>query len=169
MVLVALAVGSAPAAAQKEPKLTDFKSEKGGYQVKLPGTPKEDTKKVGDEKIPVTTARVEASSGAVYAASFAVYPKSYQNVPAKTILDGVRDGLKGTDGKLDEEEKELVLESGGEKYPGREVVVKAGRNYVRARVYLVGTTLYQVMVTGSKEAVMSTTAVDVLYSLRLTK
>ena len=86
----------------------------------------------------------------MFAVTYADYPEAYRKVPLKTLLDGVRDGLKGTDGKI-EKDDEVFLDDGPNKLAGREIRVVAGKKVVHARVFLRGTRLYQVMATGTKE------------------
>ena len=128
-----------------------FQSDAGRYAAAFPGKPRTETKELstgpGRRAVPVTTDKVDDPSGAVFAVTVADYPESFRDVTPKAVLDGVRDGLKGPDGKLLTDGELTVGEA---KHPGRELVIEAGRNLIRARVYLVGTRLYQVTVTGPK-------------------
>src|SRR5205085_1948419 len=93
----------------------------------------------GGRTVPVTTHRAtDLKSGAVFSVSVAEYPSAFAEVPADKVLDGVRDGLKGKDGKVKVDER-LKGWSGG-----RAVQVEAGRNTIHARLVLVGSRLFQV-------------------------
>ena len=102
----------------------------------------------------------------MFAVTFADYPEAYRDVPAKVILDGVRDGLKGKDGKVEHDDDAAL---GPDKVPGRAVKVVAGSRVVRARVFLHGTRLYEVMVTGPKDAVATKAADEFLKSFEIVK
>lgn len=158
------------ARADKEPKLEEHTSDAGKFRVKFPGRPKVDSKELGSgpggvQAIPVTTERVEGSNGVVYAVTFADYPDTFLGVKAKTVLDGVRDGMKGKDGVV-KQDNEITL---GGTIPGREVRIEAGKRVVRARVYLAGNRLYQVMVTGDRQPADGKSADEFLRSFELVK
>ncbi len=155
------------------PKLVDFKSTDGKFAVTAPGNNRNDSKNLAvgatGLTIPVTTDRWDGPSSTVYAVTFADYPDTFREVAAKTILDGVRDGLKGTDGKVALDEK-VTLGKGADKIDGREFRIEAGsRTAVRVRVYLVESRLYQVMVTGTKDSVNTKAATEFLNSFKLVK
>lgn len=172
LVAVAVLVAVAPAYAQRSVRLNQHESEAGKFRVKLPEKPESDTKELalgtGGQTVPVTTERADGPNGTVFAVTFADYPESYRKVPAKTVLDGVRDGLKGTDGKI-EKDDEVFLGDGPDKLAGREFRVVAGRRVVHARVFLNGTRLYQVMVTGTKERFPTDTVKEFHNSFELMK
>lgn len=97
-------------------------------------------------------------------------PKRYTGPGCITVklLNGVRDGLKGKDGILT---RDKLTTFGDEKLPAREVTVEAGRNAknsIRALLILSGNRLYQVMVTGSKDAVGKKPAEEFFKSFELT-
>ena len=154
----------------KEPKLEEYTSDVGKFRVKFPGKPKVDSKELasgpgGVQPIPVTTERVEGPSGVVFAVTFADYPDTFLGVKAKTVLDGVRDGMKGKDGVV-KEDKEVAL---GGTTPGREIRIEAGKKVIRARVFLAGTRLYQVMVTGDRQPADGKSADEFLRSFEIVK
>jgi hypothetical protein len=155
---------------KKEPKLEEHTSDAGKFRVKFPGKPKVDSKELGSgpggvQAIPVTTERVEGSNGVVYAVTFADYPDTFLGVKAATVLDGVRDGMRGKDGTV-KEYKEVTLNG---TIPGREIRIEAGKRVVRARVFLTGTRLYQVMVTGDKQPADGKSADEFLKSFEIVK
>jgi hypothetical protein len=152
-IALAVLVTAAPAFAQRNVRLREYESDTGGYRAKFPKKPESDTKELalgtGGQTVTVTTEKADdGPSKSVFAVTFADYPESYRQVQVKTVLDGVRDGLKGTDGKI-EKDDEVFLGDG--KIRGREFRIAAGSRVIHARVYLHGTRLYQVMVTGTKE------------------
>jgi hypothetical protein len=161
-----------PASAQRNGKLTPHESGVGRYRVKLPKQPEMDSKELaltaGGRTITVFTEKADGPSKSVFAVTFADYPETYRQVPAKTVLDGVRDGLKGTDGKV-EKDDEVFLSSGDGKLAGREFRIIAGRRVVHARVFLHDTRLYQVMVTGSKDGFPTKTVEEFFSSFELVK
>lgn len=154
----------------KEPKLEEHTSDAGKFRVKFPGKPKVDSKELGSgpggvQAIPVTTERVEGSNGVVYAVTFADYPETFLGVKAKTVLDGVRDGMKGKDGFV-KEDKDILLNG---TVPGREFRIEAGKRVIRARVFLTGNRLYQVMITGDRQPADGKSADEFLKSFELLK
>ena len=169
-VSVLLVLGST---AQADPKLVEFKPAEGRYRVMIPGKTKRDTKKLAvgatGLAIPVITDRVDGPNSTILAVTYADYPETFREVDPKTILNGVRDGLKGIDGKVALDEK-VILGKDADKVEGREFRIEAGtKTAVRVRVYLVETRLYQVMVTGTKETVNSKAATEFLDSFKLVK
>jgi len=163
---------AAPSFAQRDPKLEDYQSEAGRFKVKLPGRPKTESKDLatgrGKQVITVTTEKVDTLNGAVFAVTYADYPDSYKDAPAKTILEGVRDGLKGTDGKVIKDE-ETSVQLNEAKIPGRDLRIEAGKSVIRARIFIHGQRLYQVLVTGTKDTVNTKDADAFLKSFELAK
>ena len=72
--------------------------------------------------------------------------------PAGPRLDKVRDGNKGTDGKI-LTDKELTI--GADKHPARDLLIEKPNFVLRNRAVIAGNRLYQVMAQGSKEFVTS--------------
>ena len=132
-----------------------YESEQGRFKVRFLSKPKIDTKdlatgKAGTPPIPTVTERSEASSGAYIAVVYADYPEEFKNVTPKKLFDGVRDGLKGKDGKVTTDVDVKFTDETKPSY--REIRIEAGNNVIRARVFMVGSRLYQVMVTGDKKS-----------------
>lgn len=174
LALAALAVIALTPAAwagkDKEPRLEEYTSDAGKFRVKFPGKPRADSKELasgpgGVQAIPVTTERVEGPNGVIFAVTFADYPDTFLGVKAGTVLDGVRDGMKGKDGVV-KEYKEITL---GGTIPGREIRIEAGKKVIRAKVFLAGTRLYQVMVTGDRQPADGKSADEFLRSFELVK
>lgn len=140
--LLALAVLAAPLAAADLTHGSDSSS----FTARFPAEPRLDEKDLvigGGRSAWVAIHRAtDPKSGAEFSVTVADYPAAFAEVPADTLLDGVRDGLKGKDGKVRAEERMRGP------YPGRAVRIEAGSNTVRTRLVLVGTRLFQVTVTG---------------------
>jgi hypothetical protein len=92
--------------------------------------------------------------------SFADYPDAFVRASPERIYDSIRDKLKGLDGRIEQEQD---LES------GREFRVVAGRNRIRCRVLLIGSRLYQIMATGTAEAVQGPTIATFFDSFQILK
>jgi hypothetical protein len=159
LVVALLGIAAAPAVAQRGVRLRPHTSEAGRFQARFPEKPDSDTKELalgaGGQSVPVTTEKAYGPDRSVFAVTYADYPEAYRKVPLKALLDGVRDGLKGTDGNI-EKDDEVFL--GEEKLAGREFRIVAGRKVIHARVFLKDARLYQVMVTGSKDRFPSESA-----------
>jgi hypothetical protein len=145
------------------------------FTVLLIGSPKIETKTLQygpnvEQVIRTTLTHWEIPQrGGMASVSVSFYPESFKDIDPKKILDGVRDGLRGPEslgGKI-ESEKEITL--GEAKLPGREVIIKAKKNWVRARLFLIEQSLYQVTVTGSEDNVKGKTATQFLDSFRHVK
>lgn len=144
-VLAALLVS--PAVAQRPGP--SYSPPGGGYKVVFPGKPKEASQtaktKVGDLK--VLTATYATAEGNVFLASQTEFPADALAPDGLgTVYDGVRDGLKGKDGKV-VSEKEVTVGDG--RLPGREVLVDKGKQQTRFRVAVKGNRLYQVAAVGA--------------------
>ena len=114
-----------------------FTSEEGKYSTRFPGPPKvtEHTAKSALGELKVTAAVYANSDGSTFLVSFTDFPESATK-PANhaTLLDGIRDGVKGG-GKLIADEKKLTF--GRDKLPFREFVVEKDRKHrVKCRVIL---------------------------------
>ncbi len=153
--LLALALFAAPVtAADPLPVklLTDT------FRVRMPGEPDIDAKELavgGGRSVPVATHKAtDPKSQAVFSVTVADYPSAFADVPADTLLDGVRDGLKGKDGKIKREDRK----------GGRTLQIEAGRNVIHARLVLVGSRLFQVTVAGPGKSFPEKTAREFLDS-----
>ncbi|OWK45435.1 hypothetical protein [Fimbriiglobus ruber] len=173
LLLAAVAVLTVPRLLAQEARGVIHTSEAGKFRVTAPGRMKEESKDLAtgptlDQTVRVSTERVDGPHNAIYSVTVADYPEQVNLVAAK-VLDGVCGGLKGPDGKFVEEPKELTLTTGDQKVPGRAVRVEAGKNVIRARVYLDHSRLYLVMVTGTKTGVTGPAADDFLKSFEIVK
>jgi hypothetical protein len=115
------------------------------FAVRFPGEARVVTRELaigGGRTVPVSTYSCTLPDGdAVFSVVAVDYPAAFAEVPADVLLDGVRDGLKGKDGKVVGDTR---------RGRDREFTVTAGRNTVRARLVLSGTRLYQVTVSGGR-------------------
>lgn len=135
-----------------------YESESGRFRVKFPSKPRLDTKdlatgKSGISPVTVVTERAETRQDVVLAVVYADYPDEFKHVPAQKILDGVRDGLKGKDGRVVSDAEVQFADPTQTSY--RQIRIEAGRNVIRVRLYLVGSRLYQVLVIGDTRHVSS--------------
>jgi len=132
------------------------------FGVRWPGKYKLSTKEVTfgpkPEQFATVTLRVWEQREGTFSLLTADYPESIAAVEAKTILDGVRDGLRGptTLGGTIDLDREIRVGPGS--LPGREFQVHAKKNYSRTRVVYLPPRLYQVMVTGTQSQVEGETA-----------
>ena len=144
-----------------------FASKDGKFTAKFPGTPKEHTQQAAGVKLYLFA--LENKDGA-YMAAYAdmPIPQNETDKEIETRLDGSRDGMVANmKGKLTDEKK-IKLDG---KHLGREVFadLPAKDGKVRARVYFVGTRLYQVMVVGKNDLLEAKATTEFLDSLTLTK
>jgi hypothetical protein len=166
----ALGAGSLVLLAAGPPKLETYTSADGQFRVLLLPDPKVTSDKIATPSgaVPFTTVRSDAGRGLSYGVTFADYPESFQDLDPKTVLDGVRDGLKGPDGKV-VADVEIKIGPEAKQLPAREVKIVAGKNAIRVRLLLVGGRLYQVMVTGTEAGVTGKPADEFLGSFEVLK
>ncbi len=103
-------------------------------------------------------------NGAYYSITATEYPDAFGPVHADTILNGVRDGLKGTDGKVVLEERFRTDDS-----DGRNLIIAAGKNEVRATAILSKRRLYLIEVCGPSDAVKAPETEKFFRSFELTR
>lgn len=146
-----------------------YSSEEGRYSVRFPGPPKvtEQTAKTALGELKVTVAVFANSDGSTFLVSFTDFPESAAR-PANqaTLLDGIRDGVKGGGGKLIAEEKKRTF--GPNKLPFREFIVERDRKQrVKCRVILRDNRVYQLAVIGPSDFVSGRDATAFLDSFEL--
>lgn len=136
------------AALAQQPEHT---SDDGKYSVKFPGAPKikAETAKSAIGDLTVNVATYAQGNGDTYMVSYTDFPEAATR-PANhdTLFAGLRDGVKGRDGKFAGDAK--VISHGPDKLPGREFVVEKGKQRIRMRVVLSGSRVYQVAVIGTE-------------------
>ena len=134
-------------------KLTsgEYKSGDGHYSVRFPKNPVISHRELATSAgvLNVETAKCESGRDPVYSVSFTIYPSNFGDVDAKTILDGVRDGLKGQDGELRVDQPVALDDS---QSVARDVRITAGKNTIRARLVMVDRRLIQVLAVGTKDS-----------------
>ena len=172
VVTVAALLGAGIAAGQGKKKEYDpkpYTSTEFKFKTFFPEKgPKETTRKIKTDggELEQGTASVELRDGGVYSVTVTVLPEAAVQAGAKAVIDGVRDGIKGKDGKL---ESDKTHEQGEAKTPGREMLFTFRNNQLKTRVFLVDDRLYQVTVTGSKSVVAGETAGRFLSAFEVTK
>ncbi len=126
-------------------------SEEGKYTAKFPGAPKlkSETTKSAVGELTVHIATYATSDASTYMVSYTDFPPAATKKENHgTLFDGIRDGVKGKDGKIAGTEKELAI--GPDKLPGREFTVEKGKQRIRYRVILNGSRVYQIAVIGAE-------------------
>ena len=142
-----------PEPAQRVEKLGEasYKSDEGKFTVRFPKEPTITNKELATTAgvLKVQTAKCDAGKDVVLSVSHTTYPANFGDVDAAKILDGVRDGLKGTDGEVKTDKAQTL---GDDKAQIRDVRIEAGKNGIRTRLILVDRRLIQVMAVGKAEA-----------------
>jgi len=130
-----------------------YVSPEGGFSVKMPAEPKAQ-KIILDTEVGRTYLNIyilnRKDDEFVYSIGYVDYPASlFQLKKADKILDDGRDGaVRNIKGKLISESKIAI-----DKNPGREVTIEStiGDAVLKAKFFLVGQRMYQLMVTTSKK------------------
>lgn len=145
----------------------------GGFSVKMPSEPKENSQKIdaGGMKLEIKTFTLEITKDLVYVVAYNQMPADANNLgdeDKKKILDGAREGmLNNIKGTLIQEVN-ITLD----KHTGRDWKFDAlqGKMFGRSRAILVGDRMHQVMVMGADKDVMTNkNTVGYLDSFKLTK
>ncbi len=132
-----------------------FSSKEGGFTLSLPGKPKEQRQPVGTAGGSVTAIMYFTEVGSTaFGVGYGDYPGSAANVDPQAVLKGARDGAaKNVNGTV---VSEKPIELAG--HPGLEIAVETpasakmpGGAMYRARIYLVGNRLYQVIYVALKK------------------
>jgi hypothetical protein len=164
-----LALALAPAALIAQQPRERYTSENGRFTVRYPGKPKLNTKTtttaVGE--VEVATLTYATSEGNIFLVSYNDFPAEATKAERLgTLFDGVRDSLKGKDGKVMSDESVKV---GKGKWPGRDVEIEKGKLRMRFRLVVRDDRLYQVAVFGTKSFVTGKDATAFLDSFEPTK
>jgi hypothetical protein len=141
----------------------------GRFSVRFPGLPKEGTQttKSAIGELRIQTATYATSDGNAYMVSYTDFPEGAAKPDvASKLFDGVRDGLKGKDGKLIDESDAKV---GTDKHPGRDIEIEKDKKRMKFRVALRDGRLYQVAVIGTASFVKSKDARAFLESFELAR
>ncbi len=149
MTLVA-ALGLLAAASASAQEWKKFSGDSGRFSVELPGEPKQQKQDVQTDagKITITMYIVEVGNGGYFVALSDFPAALVQAADPEVLLANARDGaVRNVRGKL-VSDKAITL---GE-HQGREIQFEAdnpaGKIVGRARLYLVGNRLYQLLVVG---------------------
>ncbi|QJW96130.1 hypothetical protein [Frigoriglobus tundricola] len=162
-------------AAYTTPALADherYTSDDGKFAADFPGAPKVTAKTtpsaVGNLQVHVAT--YANSDGSTFMVSYTDFPDPATKPDnLGTLFDGIRDGVKGRDGKVVGEEK--TIKFGPNKLPGREFTVEKdkGKQRIRYRVVVRDRRVYQVAVIGSQDFTSGNDATAFLATFELTK
>lgn len=134
----------------------------GGFSVRLPAAPEAET-----DTVPTDHGPMQAMTWS-YTAETAVYMVTYNEFPPDVLvhgtpeqqLAGARDGsLASTGGELVSESQ---LELSG--HPGLEMAVRVNGGAYRARLFLAGPRLYQILIAAEEDGVFSDVATAFLES-----
>ena len=170
LVVAALFLGLTAALSGQAP-VEPYSPKDGNFTVRFPGKPKEST---GSTKTPlgdlsVFTATYATSDGNIFMISYTDFPPEAAKADARdTLYDGVRDELKGKDGKvLADKAKDI----GPKKLAGRDIDIERdkGKQRLRFRVVLHDGRLFQAAVIGTPKFVESKDAAAFLDSFEVTK
>ncbi|MFO0802153.1 MAG: hypothetical protein U0791_03375 [Gemmataceae bacterium] len=143
----AFKIAGDPPPVVKKDKDGNFVSKEGRYSIAFPDTPKPQMNEVPlagtDKKITVHNQVVEVGKSLAMIVAYNDYPAGVLSPDAQDVLQGVRDGNMGPEGKLLEETKGTF---GPKKLPMREITFTKNNIHFRSRIILDGTRLYQVMI-----------------------
>ncbi len=161
LVSVGVSLGQAP-------EFKTYASTEGRFKILFPGAVKTQTYPVksGDKELKLIVDSVELRAGTTFLVTYIDTPDDTKKQPSAERLDKVRDGNKGSDGKVIEDK---ALEVGNEKHPARDVLIEKPSGFLRNRIVIVENRLYQVMVQGPKEIVTSPSADRFLASFEVTR
>lgn len=147
----AFEITGAPAVVAKN-KDGDFVSKDGRYSIAFPAAPKEQKNMVPlagtDKMITVHNQVVEVGKTVAMIVAHNDYPAGVLSPDPQDVLQGVRDGNMGPEGKLIDEKKGTF---GPKKLPMREFTFTKNKVHFRSRIVLDGTRLYQVMIVAEDE------------------
>ncbi|VTU02678.1 Uncharacterized protein OS=Pseudanabaena biceps PCC 7429 GN=Pse7429DRAFT_4512 PE=4 SV=1 [Gemmataceae bacterium] len=161
--LIALGAPAAPAGQDAEP----YTSKEGKFKAKFPAKPDEKSQTTNGIKFTMHVAGAKEGGYVVGIADLPI-PDGETAEMTQKRLDGARDGAIGNvKGKLIDS-KDVTLDK---KYPGREFSASLPQKdgLLRARIYLAGKRLYQVMVIGTKDFVGGKDADAFLDSFKITE
>jgi hypothetical protein len=151
----------------KPKEFKEFSDAQGGFRVLMPGTPTPKTESAAGIKL--MTWSIEETNGA-YMVAYAdmPIPANEPEAQLQNRLDGARNqAIANIQGTLKQEARVTM----GGRWPGRDITASFmnGKGLMRARVYIVQTRLYQVVVVGTPSWAGSANATKFLDSLALTR
>lgn len=150
-----------------QPEFKEFSPPGGNLKVLLPGTPKNESQDHQGMKVNSWSASVGKGQYTVGFVELPI-PKGEDETKIQNRLDGAVQGMVGNVRAELVDSKKISLQN---KYPGREVVANLpeGKGVIHARLYLVGTRLYQTMAVGTKTWVAGADTNKFLNSLKITQ
>ncbi len=167
---IALSVAALQAQDIAAAKFEKSTSTKGGYSVSFPGKPTSQQEKKPSQ-LGELTMHIDAvlfGKGSAFMVSWNDYPAEIKQQNADMLLKDFRDGTKGEDGTILEDE---ALKFGSESLPARKFVIKKNGNvFIKNLMVLKDTRLFQVAVMGEESIVKSPVTESKFYkSFTITK
>jgi hypothetical protein len=154
----------------REPEWQTITSDTFAYKATFPGKPKDFAKRhdtrLGD--LLVSTWSLE-SKDAVYAVTATKYSDKFAEADSKKLFAAAKDALSANGGKIVTDERIAITGPDEIKIEGRDVTVEFGKTQIRTRIALHGLTLYQVSVTGKKDAVNNEVAKKFIAAFEVTR
>ena len=152
----------------KKPTPTALKSKEGKFSVAMPDKPTERTNKVKTDigELDLHAFLVDQTDRALVV-MYSDYPDGSVAANTDKVLAGCIEGnVKALKGKLLTEDK---ITTGKAKFPGREIRIEMPdkKNTYRARLYLAGDRLYQVVVLGPDDFTKGKVVEDFLKSFAI--
>lgn len=139
-------------AAQTASAWQEFSHAAGKFTVLMPAAPKEQQQAVQTVAGPIAMHMFfyEFKGGqSMYGVIYSDYPASVANADPQKVLDGGRDGaVAEMKGRLLQEQNITI-----QGHPGRELHIEIPQGMVKARIYLVGVRLYQILSVSTKEMI----------------
>lgn len=163
-VLLAITCGLIFVSGCSKTEFKEYTSAVGKYKVQLPGSPKEESRNAAGTTL--NAAAVQQKDG-VYAVVWSDLPiQAGESTNGR--LDRSRDETLANIKAPLKAESMIMLDG---KYEGRDFQadLPGGKGLLHARIYLVGTRLYQVMVVGKPTWVSSADSLKFLESFEVTK
>lgn len=145
----------------------EFRSTEGRFSVSMPGTPEVETREVPSDLGPLSTHVFTATEKSIpYVVAYTDYPVDSPDAEmSATILNGARDGVVKSLGATVVKEKEIQLDG----HPGKDLEMTSGPLRLRAKIYLVGVRLYQVLSVAPKAGKVPKSVDRFLASFKLTE
>ena len=165
--LLTVAVSLIAATGCKRP-MTEFTSTEYKFKASFPSKPTEQEQTASGIKFKMFATESKNGAYMVWVADIPI-PANESDAMLQQRLDGARDGAIKNVGGTQKSSSASTLAG---KYPGREFsagITQPTEGLLRARIYLVGTRLYQVMVIGIDSYANSSEATAFLNSFKLTE
>ncbi len=167
LLFVCVAVGLAVVAGC-QPPLKEYVSKEYKFRVKFPGSPEVKDQTAAGIQFKMFSTESRSGANVVGVADMPI-PANESAAMIQQRLDGARDGAIKNIGGTQTSSTSIVMAG---KYPGREFsasITQPTKGQVRARIWLVGTRLYQIMVVGTDSYATSKDSTAFLDSFQLTE